>query len=655
MAGNLGAIKSGQAVVTFSLRDGKVRLALERMQKHIRKIGASFRAIGLSAFKAGGAITGAFALPIKAASDLEETMNKFNVVFGANAKAVKQWGDSFASEVGRSEKQIAGFLAQAQDTFVPLGFDPQEAEALSKQITKLSVDLASFNNTSDDDAFQRLISSMVGNTENLRAFGVVAQDAQVKAKALALGFDPKNLTPYQKAQAILNITMEGTTAAQGDAVRSAGSFANMLKRLRAELTNLSATIGGALIQDAAMFTSKISDALTVIREFAEKNGELIRTVFKVGVALSIGGGALLAIGGVFGLVSTAIGGFIAVGAALETALLAIISPIGLVTAAVGGAVYGFLQFTEAGVNLKEAIGRAFGEMGSVVKQTIDGIVTALKAGDVQAAGEVLFAGLKVLWLQSTQGLRESWNGMMKGIVDIWHKSWAAVAQVGTVVFGGIRRSWGGLSTFISQAMNNAIAGVQKAWNSTLAFLKKTYLRVKGLFGKDVAADIKKINDELAATNAQIDSDTRAVNRGLADENEANNQQSLTSQDAILEQIASNLAMKLKENAVGSEAAIREARRELQEAKDRLNQSTKGTSEEQISKAVAQAVQQSQGSRQALKSAAGTARGLFNIAGAASLLGGQTENYQKQIADSNETIKRDQKKVVRHLIASGVLA
>jgi len=48
-----------------------------------------------------------------------------------------------------------------------------------------------------------------------------------------------------------------------------------------------------------------------------------------------------------------------------------------------------------------------GQLGEVVTGTFSAITAALSAGDIQAAGTVLWAGLNVLWLQGTQSLRDS--------------------------------------------------------------------------------------------------------------------------------------------------------------------------------------------------------------------------------------------------------
>ena len=66
-----------------------------------------------------------------AASDAEETANKFNVVFGDNAAEVRAWANTFGDAVGRATTDIMEFASVLQDTFVPLGFARSDAAALS--------------------------------------------------------------------------------------------------------------------------------------------------------------------------------------------------------------------------------------------------------------------------------------------------------------------------------------------------------------------------------------------------------------------------------------------------------------------------------------------------------------------------------------------
>ena len=105
-------IRAGRAFVELFADDSKLVRGLKAAQRRLRNFGASVRAMGAKMLAVGSLVAGPLAFSVKAASDMEETMNKFNVVFGASAKVVKEWGDSFGAEVGRSKQQIADFLAE---------------------------------------------------------------------------------------------------------------------------------------------------------------------------------------------------------------------------------------------------------------------------------------------------------------------------------------------------------------------------------------------------------------------------------------------------------------------------------------------------------------------------------------------------------------
>ena len=215
-----------------------------RGTKGVKSSLANLRGYAVTAGLAIGAALAAGAIAsIKAASDMEETMNKFNVVFGINSRVVKAWADGYASEVGRSQKQIADFMASSQDLFVPMGFDKKSAMAMSKTVTGLAVDLASFNNVSDSVTFRDLQAALTGSGETMKKYGVIVDEATVKQEMLNMGLSKEEFTNVAKAQARLNIIMRGTTAAQGDAVRSSGSFANQMKALKAATSDTAAAIG----------------------------------------------------------------------------------------------------------------------------------------------------------------------------------------------------------------------------------------------------------------------------------------------------------------------------------------------------------------------------------------------------------------------------
>ena len=231
---------------------------------------------------------------IKKASDLQETMNKFNVVFGSNAKAMEQWGVQFAKQMGRSKTETLKFMADMQGFVVPMGVDPQQAMQMSQALTQLSYDLASFNNVSDEEAFTALMSGLSGEAEPMKRFGVIVNETAVKAELLKRGLDPTTANEAQKAMARYNIILQGTTMAQGDVERSSDSYANRLKALQAAWDDLSAQIGTMFMPVAEILLAWLKD---FIQELGASTGAIDGTSQSIGNLGGSGSWLMTIVGG----------------------------------------------------------------------------------------------------------------------------------------------------------------------------------------------------------------------------------------------------------------------------------------------------------------------------------------------------------------------
>lgn len=493
---SFGGINAGKASIILDIRNRTAR-GLTAAERRLQAFGASVSTIGRNLAAVGGAgLVGLFAGPIQSASDLQESFSKFETVFGDQSKAVKEWADNFAKEVGRSEAQVVDFLGRAQDTFVPLGFDPAEAEALSKTLAGLSIDLASFNNLGDEDAFNSLLSALVGNTENLRKFGVVAQDAQIKAEALTMGLDPNNLTAFEKAQAILNLTLKGTTAAQGDAIRTADSYANQVKRLQGEFRNLSDAIGGPLIGVVTPIVETIGQVVGYIRDWAKENEDLSKTVLGLVAGATALGVALVAIGASAMLIGTAFGGLASI-LGVITAPMAAISSL-LVTwpgilLAVGAALVAmnvnWASLAEAATGPIEYVMGLLGELRTTWDTTVGGMADALKAGEIQLAAEILWAGLTVLFEQGVLEIREK----VSPLKTFFEELWASVVNSTAIQMTQ-------LGSFVNQAFQTVFYGLQSSWDALVATITVTVNKLAGLNLSDVTdpgAFIRELSSDIA--------------------------------------------------------------------------------------------------------------------------------------------------------------
>ena len=224
------------------------------------------------------------AASVAAFSDAEESYGKFNVVFGDFARSTESDLDAIAEATGRSKFELIDYASTIQDTFVPLGFAREEAAKMSTSITQLAIDLASFNNLETADVVRDLQSALVGNTETLRKYGIVAQETQIKQEAITLGlWDGKGAMDAQtKASAILSLAYKGTTDAQGDAVRTADSLANKQRALEAATLDLKVAFGEGLAPSLAEVTG---EATETVRWFADgiKQSNLLESALAAGL------------------------------------------------------------------------------------------------------------------------------------------------------------------------------------------------------------------------------------------------------------------------------------------------------------------------------------------------------------------------------------
>jgi hypothetical protein len=213
-----------------------------------REIGALRNNILLYTFAIGSAarVTSGF---LRAASDAQENLSKFKVVFGDASQEALSFANTLASSFQRSNSEIISLLASLQDTFVPLGFSRDRARQLSQALTELSFDIGSFNNVASPEVAHALTSAIVGNHEAVRRFGIVLTEAQLQQEAFRVGITNSNrqLTAQEKVLSRVSLIISSTKDAQGDLLRTQDEFANRVRALTSEFRNLQEEIGRFLI------------------------------------------------------------------------------------------------------------------------------------------------------------------------------------------------------------------------------------------------------------------------------------------------------------------------------------------------------------------------------------------------------------------------
>lgn len=213
------------------------------------------------------------------ASDLSETRSAIDQVFGKASAGIQKYAENANKQLGQT-RQSALTAAQTFGVFgKAAGLSGKPLVKFSTDLVGLSGDLASFFNADPSEVIEALGAGLRGEAEPLRRFGILMDDATLRAKALEMGIIKSTkdaLEPQQKILASQALIFAQTGLAQGDFARTSGGLANQQRILQASLEDTQTRLGDALLP-----------AFTEAAQFANENlvPALEGVIDKVGPAL----------------------------------------------------------------------------------------------------------------------------------------------------------------------------------------------------------------------------------------------------------------------------------------------------------------------------------------------------------------------------------
>lgn len=243
----------------FNRGTSSITQSLGKLKGSLAKIGA---AVGI-AFGVRQLITfGKTA--IETASDLQEVQNVVDVAFGDMAYKMEEFADSAIEMYGISKlaaKQTGSTLMAMASG---MGIATDAASDMAIQLTALSADMASFYNKDQQETFTALKSVFTGETETLKAYGIVMTEANLQQFAYTQGIGKKisAMTQAEKVQLRYNYVLQQTALAQGDFARTSDSWANQTRILSMQWQEFSGIIGTALINIALPAVQTLNKAMS---------------------------------------------------------------------------------------------------------------------------------------------------------------------------------------------------------------------------------------------------------------------------------------------------------------------------------------------------------------------------------------------------------
>lgn len=276
---------------------------LGKADQKLDRLGSSFKKAGAGMLAAGGLAAAGLANAAGAASDLGETVSQTEQIFGDAAGSIGDFAKGAATSLGQSERAAREAANTFGLFFTNAGKSGEEAAAMSVELSKLASDMASFKNTSPEEAVAALGAALRGESEPIRTYGVMLDEATLKQRALDMGLietTTGTLPPAIKQQAAYAEILAQTTTIQGDFSRTSSGLANQQRILTAEFENAKAAIGAGALPVMTKLTGVAADATRKFVELDAASGGLVSTI------ATIGTGGLIAAGGLSFVVGQAI-------------------------------------------------------------------------------------------------------------------------------------------------------------------------------------------------------------------------------------------------------------------------------------------------------------------------------------------------------------
>lgn len=169
------------------------------------------------------------------------------------------------------------YMATIQSLGTSFGLASDKAYVLSKNLTQLAYDEASYWNKSATETFTAMSSAISGEIEPIRRLGVDLSQARLQQELLALGFNKQVSSLSQADKAVLRYIaiMKQTANIQGNLAQTIQSPANQIKILKAQLDMLAKSVGSLLYPALKSILPPLIAAVQLIREFVEWVAKLI--------------------------------------------------------------------------------------------------------------------------------------------------------------------------------------------------------------------------------------------------------------------------------------------------------------------------------------------------------------------------------------------
>ncbi|MCR2033718.1 hypothetical protein [Anaerofustis stercorihominis] len=233
------------------------------------------RAIALSF--AVNMVGNAFGGFLNQSNEYIENLNLFSVSMGKYADSAYNYAMKVQELLGIDVSNWMENQSVFQQMATGFGIASDKAQIMSKNLTQLGYDLASYFNVPVESAMNKLQSGLSGQIKGLKAFGINVSVAAIQETALAHGVNKSTYAMSEAEKAVWRYVtiIEKSVNAQGDLARTLVTPANALRILGMQADILKRSLGNMISAIVVKFIPVIQFFVQLITMAANALAKLL--------------------------------------------------------------------------------------------------------------------------------------------------------------------------------------------------------------------------------------------------------------------------------------------------------------------------------------------------------------------------------------------
>ena len=209
-----------------------------------------------------------------------ESESLFETSLGEYADNAREWSEKLGNSLGLDDYALRKNITTLFNISKNMGLAGESALSLSQNFAMLTEDMVAAYNLSSEEAFAKLRSGLTGETEPLKALGILVDDNTVKQYAYQNGIAEvgAELDRTQKILARYYAIMDQTTSAQGQWAREMEKPAGQWRILKTDIQELMRDTGTTLMPTVSSLLGMARSGLELVTPLVNGLAEGVNTV-----------------------------------------------------------------------------------------------------------------------------------------------------------------------------------------------------------------------------------------------------------------------------------------------------------------------------------------------------------------------------------------